>query len=342
MKKLIAISILLFCLPPVFAQGEKTAAEIATGKVGAEITRQVQEATSQAARVEQMVRSMDLGAALRYTEHAMQLSALEAARVPEVADLSSASNVQNALENAPKKSLHLQEKLANLKRVIWKKRAAKLFSPAAPQIKITNLPGEPTVKLGGNVDNLPKVLSARMLSGAENFRFIFPNFPSYSEKYLPSSLNTEEEFGYRGLKLYSLESVKHILENGLEWRRGGYKGKIFFTGDLNRVTDFITERTDSKLLPTIVKFNLPEDRRFIYTHQSLFNEDYYIWLRSIWAYSIQDVMVFLEVNGKPGWYKATLEGGALVFTPVPSRVFNRDEFIIHEFSIPEENQDKWW
>ena len=55
MKKIVTVILVCFCFSPAFAQGEKTAAEIATGKVGAEITRQMQAATSQAARAESQI-----------------------------------------------------------------------------------------------------------------------------------------------------------------------------------------------------------------------------------------------------------------------------------------------
>ena len=326
MKKLLILCLICNFISPVYAQrgfgrgvkhGKKPAARHYT------LRKEVHRTTTRSAArsIEDMTRSIGLDDMLRYTQRAMLAS----------------ERTDSQVERA-KKTLHIQEKIPFLKRLIWRKKTVQL-PVSGPRIQITNLPGEPTVKLGRATDDMPAMLSARLLTGEENFHLIFPDMPRYSVHYLPSSLNTEEEVGYRGLKLYNLESVKNILENGLEWKRGGYNGKIFFTGNLNRVTDFVTEHTDRNLLPTIVKFNLPEDRRFMYTRVSLFNVDYYLWLENIWSYYIQDVMVFLEVNGKPGWYKATLENGELVFTPVPSRVFNTKEFIIHNFEIPEHNMD---
>lgn len=50
MKKVVVINVLLCCFSPVFAQQGKTALELITGKIGADIARQTQAAISQATR----------------------------------------------------------------------------------------------------------------------------------------------------------------------------------------------------------------------------------------------------------------------------------------------------
>lgn len=50
-------------------------------------------------------------------------------------------------------------------------------------------------------------------------------------------------------------------------------------------------------------------------------------------------MVFLEVAGRPGWYKAQLKAGELVLTPVPGKVFEQKELIEHPLDIPPERTD---
>ena len=329
MKKIVTVILVCFCFSPVFAQGEKTAAEIATGKVGTEIARQVQAGASQAARAEQAVRFMDVGTALRYTDNAMQLSELEAARVPEVADLSAASNVQNTLENASKESLHLQEKLANLKRVIWKKRATELFSPSAPRIKITNMPGEPTVKLGGAVDNAPAVLSARLLPSVDRWNIINPTDPVgvYTEQiFLPKDILENKESFYRGMRLEKLDDVKNLLINGLEAHRTNYHGDIY--ASLMPSIALWHAIMAGKNLSVLVQIPATDKLRS-YAPEAFPTDDRYaakafqtgevcIFRRDVPASFISNIWVFLEVNGNPGWYKATLENDELIFTPVPA------------------------
>ena len=345
MKKIVTVILVCFCFSPAFAQGEKTAAEIATGKVGAEITRQMQAATSQAARVEQMVRSMDFGAALHYTDHAMQLSELEAARVPEVADLSAASNVQNTLENASKESLHLQEKLANLKRVIWKKRATKLFSPAAPQVRlaqITNLPGQPTVRLRlDSKMSFPTTLHGGVLYSDEVFNHT--NFIALGQLYVPRIFSTEKNVWYRGMSLSTLTDLENILTSGLEisktraWVTSEAQEGIYITPYLpvalgyavpaqytrqeisEQKTFFFPSayRLGAAYLPTLVSIPIgliDDTEKTIYSMAV----DEYAFPSDIPYSAISHIAVFLEINGKPDWYEAVIENNELVLEQMPS------------------------
>ena len=205
-------------------------------------------------------------------------------------------------------------------------------------IQITNLPKQPIVKLGAplpraNDTKMPAMLSARMLSGREGRRRVFPGETLLSAMYLPTVLNTQENVMFRGLRLYDLKSVKNILVKGMRYKdvSAAHAGKVFFSGWLFRVADFATSAlSDEQALPVIVKFAIPSDERTIYAKGHMFSMDYYYWREDIRVSDIQDVMVFLEVDGKPDWYKATLEDGELVFTPTTSRVFSNNELIYHE------------
>lgn len=220
----------------------------------------------------------------------------------------------------------------NIKSAVSRTEAA-LKLPGSPHIQITNLPGEPLVKLGGTVDNAPAILSARMLSGQEVARSVFPGETLLSAMYLPTALNTQDDVMFRGLKLYNLKSVKNILAKGMRYKdvSAVYRGEVFFSGWLFRVTDFATAASaEEQSFPVIVKFVVPTDERTVYARAHMFSMDYYYLEEDIRVSEIQDIMVFLEVDGKPDWYKATLEDGDLVFTPAPSRVFSNNELIYHE------------
>ena len=306
MKKIVTVILVCFCFFPVFAQGEKTAAEIATGKVGAEVTRATQEAMSQAARVEQAVRFMDVGTALRYTEHAMQLAELEAPHVPEVADLSSASNVQNALENAPKKSLHLQEKLANLKRGLWKKRAAKLFSPAASQIKITNLPGEPTVKLRTSV-NILSLGEIHQIRRAAKGEFPFPFKDDNRDGVL-----------YRGMRLDNFEDLRNILVNGLE-TKASLRGIIYTARRPATALTFAIAPLSEGEFPVLIR--IPVTQKFLRANPPNECVAYYqtTFYKDIPSDMIE-IFTFMKIEGKVGWYQVTLTSdNQLVFTFVETK-----------------------
>ena len=162
-----------------------------------------------------------------------------------------------------------------------------------------------------------------------------------SPLYLPLVLNSEERAFYRGLHLNNLEAVKNILENGIELNEVSEETaretgpKIYFSGYPRRVVRFSTKDDDAhNWLPTVIRFELPSWYT-VYEHKLLGGYKDYIVRQNIPARYVMDVMVFLEVNGKPDWYKATLENGELVFTPAPSRVFTDDELIIHKFGRDE-------
>ena len=222
----------------------------------------------------------------------------------------------------------------NIKSAVLRTEAA-LKLPVTPHIRITNLPGEPLVKLGGAADNAPAVLSARMLSGAEYRHLTNADNDDWSTPlYLPLTLNTEERSFYRGFNLNNLQAVKNILENGIEIDKVSEKTeeKIYFSGYARRAMQFSVrgDGDEYNLLPTMVRFNVPTWTN-VYIHKLLCGLKDYIVHNNIRVGNIRDVMVFLEVNGKPGWYKVTLENGELIFTPAPSRVFEEKELIIHEF-----------
>ena len=229
----------------------------------------------------------------------------------------------------------------NIKSAVLRAEAA-LKLPVSPHIRIANLPGEPLVKLSGAADNVPAVSPARILSGKENFEKILLGTFGLNFVYVPTALNTGEEAVYRGLRLYDLESVKNILEHGLEYTRVSKQAeaRIYFTSSLPRAVWFATRQFNSpeSVIPVLVKFDIP-DKNHVYARQSTLDEssDYYYFMRNIHASFIKDVMVFLEVNGKPGWYKATLKDGKLVLMPTPSEVFDAKHLIDHAPDVPKEN-----
>ena len=201
--------------------------------------------------------------------------------------------------------------------------ALRATSSFSQHIQITNLPGEPLVKLGGAVENTSAVLPARMLTGAEYRRITNADNDDWSTPlYLPLALNTAQRAFYRGLSLNNLDAVKNILNNGLRVREVSREteNKIYFSGYARRAMQFSVRASgdEENLLPTMVQFNVPTYAD-VHVHKLLGGLKDYIVHNDI--RSIMDVMVFLEVDGKADWYKATLEDGKLVFTPVPSRMF---------------------
>lgn len=220
-------------------------------------------------------------------------------------------------------------------------------SPMATHIQITNLLDQPLVKLGTplpvpegmTVRRRSPALPARMLSGKESDKVLFPEEGrTLSALYAPIALNTEKKFFFRGLALYNLKSLQEILERGFEFAKVSpkYNGKIYFSGWLYRAALFVTERepTEKAVLPTLIRFTVPS-KDPVYGSTYWTGLDYYFSYWNMPAGYIQDVMVLLDVGGKPGWYKVTLEDEKLVFTPAEGRLFRSYELIEHNLDIPD-------
>ena len=200
--------------------------------------------------------------------------------------------------------------------------------PATPtqHIKITNLPGEPLVKLGGTVDDAPTVLSARMLAGADSWHFIRPTdaIGRYTEQtFLPKDILENKESFYRGMRLGKLDDIKNLLINGLEVNKSNYSGEIYASLQISIPLYYATMGSEN--LPVLIQIPATETLRS-YAPEAFPTEDRYaakafqtgevcIFRRDIPAHFISNVWVFLEVNGKPDWYKVTLENDELVFVP---------------------------
>ena len=205
------------------------------------------------------------------------------------------------------------------------------FTPQPPtqHIKITNLPGEPLVKLGGAVDNAPAVLSARLLDGEALYAGIFPQT---RQMIVPSALTRREKAAvYRGMYMADLKNVGNLLINGLEINKSdAYPGEIYTTPFLRMALGYAVPKPGVKPeIPVLVRIRLTTELLDKKASVSWGAER--VFYKAIPASFLSDVMVFLEVNGKPDWYKVTLENGELIFTPAPSRVFKDNELIRHEF-----------
>lgn len=223
-------------------------------------------------------------------------------------------------------------------RVLWQNKL--IFTPltndtvkpaakSQAYIQITNMPGEPTVKLGGAVDNAPAVLSARVLPSVDRWDIISPTDPvgAYTGQiFLPKDILENKESFYRGMRLEKLDDVKNLLINGLEAHRTNYHGDIYaslmpsialghaiMAGENLSV---LVQIPATDKLRSYAPEAFPTDDR--YAAKAFQTGEVCIFRRDVPASFISNIWVFLEVNGTPGWYKATLENGELIFTPVPA------------------------
>ena len=210
-----------------------------------------------------------------------------------------------------------------------------MFCPNAAdaQIQITNLPDQPRVWLHTQSPVQRNVVSsARMVKEDEFISVVFPDGLESKKIYIPPALYSQNPVGYRGIALNDIGELKNLLENGLEAQRSR-DGKMFFSGWLP--TSLFFSKHAREKIPTIIQFQVPEDM-LVYKY----NYDYFV-MQDISPVYFNQVMIFLEVNGKPGWYTVTLENGELVFTEQTGQIFTNSELIDHEFEVPLERQ-KWW
>ena len=205
--------------------------------------------------------------------------------------------------------------------------------PTISQIHVENLPDQPRVWLNAPLPEGENRIMTAKIPVADSYVF-----PKESQRiYLPLVFNTQEQVAYRGMDLSNFEEVKNILQVGLETAKvSPPMPGMFFAGSVYKAALYATV-PPREAITTIVQFKLPAD---LPVYEWIGN---YYTTKDIPAEYIQHVMVFLEVEGKGNWYKATLENGELVLIWEPSRFFRRDKLVNHSFEIMfnPEQADPW-
>ena len=199
------------------------------------------------------------------------------------------------------------------------RQVVKSTLPVFQLVKITNLPGEPMIKLGGAVDNAPAVLSARMLPGADSYYIIRPSTPNgmYTDQiFLPRNILENRESFYRGMRLGKIDDLKNLLINGLEISKSHYyPGKIYASPKPFIPLWHATMGMEPILLTLI---QIPANPTLCIYEENKIDEVFF--RRDIPVEFISNVWVFLEVNKKPDWYKVVLENNELVFIHAPGEM----------------------
>ena len=201
-----------------------------------------------------------------------------------------------------------------------------------PQVylaQIANMPGKPivNVRMFKTVEAAAPVLSARILKPSELHRNI--SLVESLQLYMPDAFYLSDEAAYRGMRLDELDELKNLLIHGLQVKHTHY-GEIYAAHNASAVALSYAVPSQGMCiyesfldgeyqLPVITKipFNLE-----LVKHSAGALDHRTGWLtfgKDIPASMISDVMIFLEINAHPDWYKVTLENGELVFTPAPSR-----------------------
>lgn len=194
-------------------------------------------------------------------------------------------------------------------------------------VKITNLPGTPLVQVKFPKGELPQetdILLARVLRPSEVYKAI--SLTHDLQLYVPAEFGSQDGVVYRGLKLNNLAELKNILVRGLEIKKSNFPG-IYTSYSLGVALGFSVSpfewSTYENLpdinfeLPTVVK--IPLSIPLLEKNAPYESNGEIVFRQDILPDLISDVMVFLEVNGKPGWYRAALEGKNLILIPAPTK-----------------------
>lgn len=197
-------------------------------------------------------------------------------------------------------------------------------------IKIYHFPDHPVVPLlspvqpSEHLSDAPspqaQILPARVLLPDELLedRVMYPSF----RMYVPRDFLDAEESLYRGMKLSEIGELKNILLNGLETDKSHYAGKIFVSPSLQVAMGYalpkLWDRWNDEIqvdMPVLVRIALTKEIWEKYRPAQFSTE--WIFQKSIPANMVSDVMILLEVNGVPGWYKAVLNNGEVGLLAVP-------------------------
>lgn len=220
-------------------------------------------------------------------------------------------------------------------------RSAFRASPFLQPIKITNLPS------GSALNNTKLVwtgntalgvtqqsLSARLLDGPSLHALVFPQ---QEQMWVPLALAQNESSSvYRGITLSNLAELKNVLTNGLEANRGFYSGQVFTTPSLrialnyalpSKYDVFAAQKGEFKI-PVLLNIRLTQQIEQLPSGTMGLSRIFY---QNIPSSALTDVMVFLEMGGKPGWYKAELKDGDIGFSAVQSGQVQVDEDF---FAVP--------
>jgi len=240
-----------------------------------------------------------------------------------------------------------------LQKISAQEVARQAAASAVRLVQITNMPGKPLVKLGTSLSVRDEmgarpsaVLPARMLPGPDSYYFLRPADPigRYTGDYfVPQDILGNEVSFYRGMRLGKIDDVKNLLINGLERNKSHYDGiyasfsfpipVLYATIGAEPNLQVLIKIPATQPLRLYAPESFPDDR---YAAKAFQMGEEVIFQHDIPARFISDVWVFLEVNGQPDWYKATLQDGEVVLTPVPGRTFTKEELSKHKFGRDEE------
>ena len=116
---------------------------------------------------------------------------------------------------------------------------------------------------------------------------------------------------YRGMVLPDLPSLKNVLTKGLEWKKTSYN-RIFASRYLSVALD--NAYVNPGNLPVLVL--IADTDKLLFSNVIDTDMQDVAFGRDISA-DMLNVMAFLKINGKPGWYDVRLQDDQLIFSRGP-------------------------
>lgn len=195
--------------------------------------------------------------------------------------------------------------------------------------QIINFSGKPLIQIQlpkdqiSPVDHLQKV---RILDWQTTTKYLLPEGREGHVAYIPGSWKEDPKASawYRGMTFMNLRDLENLLHKGMELSKVSprYPG-VFATYYPDLALKYAVPCGSlAPVMPVMVKvpavFELSKEKdpdgRIDFMR---------IFHRDIAPSFIADVMVFLEVNGKPDWYKVILVNNRMVFIPAFGVIINQ-------------------
>ncbi|MBR4682464.1 MAG: hypothetical protein IKP06_04090 [Elusimicrobiaceae bacterium] len=171
-------------------------------------------------------------------------------------------------------------------------------------------------------------------------KFLNEVFPLQGLRYLPKTFTDGTPSLFRGMSLSRVEDLKNILQKGLERNKSIYSA-LYFSGNIDEALS--SAINEGPAIPVLIKVEMTS--RLLRRFRSPYHDvaDNYVFTRDLPSPFLTKVVVFLEVDGKPGWYEAVLENDELIFIPAVTDFFRSDSLPIHQFDVPNVNswRNRW-
>lgn len=135
------------------------------------------------------------------------------------------------------------------------------------------------------------------------------------ENYLTHTSETEgTKFVFRGMHLADLDEMTHILLDGLEVDKTGYES-VYVAASHHMAEEYAGTSKGGRI-PVLVTMEEEAVSDYLETDIVFPIDGIYSSKTDIPADAISHLFAFLDINGKPAWYRVVLDD-EMIFIPLP-------------------------